>query len=249
MENYFEKQYELRFYEMNEFAEASPATVLALLEETAAEHCYSIDYGLFDLMKQNIGWVLVSGAMEMIRYPKYKEKVVIRTWLSSSTTVKGYRENIIYDEQFNIIGRAKGLWLFFDIKRRRPVPVYEEIKDRWKFCPEESIVHDIAKRIEPIETAKFIQEYKVIPMDIDMYHHVNNIRYLQWLLDSIPVEFIQNNFMHFIDGRFMSEIQDGDEVVCLTEHSSENTFLHTAKIKKTNKICATATTIWKERAK
>ena len=60
MENYFEKQFELRYFEMNKFGEASPTTILALLEETAADHCYSINHSLYDLMLQNIGWVLVS---------------------------------------------------------------------------------------------------------------------------------------------------------------------------------------------
>jgi acyl-ACP thioesterase len=73
---------------MNKYGEASPAIMLALLEEAAAEHCQSINYGLYDLLKQNIGWVLVSGVMKMKRYPNYKEKIVIKTWLSGYTNVK-----------------------------------------------------------------------------------------------------------------------------------------------------------------
>jgi acyl-CoA thioesterase FadM len=74
MENYLDKTYELRYFEMNKFGLASPTTILTLLEETAAEHCYNIGYSLYTLEKQNIGWVLVSGAIDMMRYPKYKEK-------------------------------------------------------------------------------------------------------------------------------------------------------------------------------
>ena len=107
MEKYFEKQFELRYFEMNNFGEAASTTILTLLEETAAEHCYSINHSLYDLEKQNIGWVLVSGIMTMNRYPIYKEKIIIRTWLSSYSMIKGIRENIIYDEKRNIIGKAK----------------------------------------------------------------------------------------------------------------------------------------------
>jgi acyl-ACP thioesterase len=66
--------------------------------------------------------------MQMERYPFYKENITIRTWLSKYTTVRAIRENIIFDEQGNIIGRAKGLWLFFDIKRRRPIKISNDIK-------------------------------------------------------------------------------------------------------------------------
>ena len=39
MINYFEKQFELRYFEMNKFGEASSTAILTLLEETAADHC------------------------------------------------------------------------------------------------------------------------------------------------------------------------------------------------------------------
>ena len=241
--------YELRHFEMNKFGEASPAIMLALLEEAAAEHCYSIDFGLYDLIKENIGWVLLSGVMKIERYPRYKEKILIRTWLSKYSTVRGFRENIIYDEGGNIIGRAKGLWMFFDIKRRRPVPVFDEIVKRWSFIDEESIEHNISGKIDTVQKGDYTKEFKVRRSEIDMYLHVNNIKYLQWLLDSIPDEVIENNFLHFIDGRFISEIQYGDKVVMLSEkNSKDNSFHHTIKTKDTGRICACATTRWKPRS-
>ena len=115
---------------MNKSGEASATTMLTLLEETAADHCFSINHSLYDLLEKNVGWVLLSGTLQMERYPIYKEKITIRTWLSSYSTIKGIRENIIYDEQNNIIGRAKGLWVFFDIERRRPIQIFNEIKEK-----------------------------------------------------------------------------------------------------------------------
>lgn len=248
MENYFDKQFELMHFEMNKFGEASPTIMLALLEEAAAEHCYSINYGLYDLIKQNIGWVLVSGVVEMERYPRYKEKITIRTWLSAYSTVRGFRENTIFDEQGNVIGRARGLWMFFDIVRRRPVPIFEDIRSKWLFANEEAIEHSITTKIDPIHVAQFSKDIQVKQSEIDMYLHANNLRYLQWLLDSIPEEVIDTHYMQFLDGRFISEIQYGDEVLMLTEKdNSENCFKHTIKIKNTDRICAIATTKWKAR--
>jgi medium-chain acyl-[acyl-carrier-protein] hydrolase len=234
---------------MNKFGESSPTIILALLEETAADHCYSINHSLYDLMKQNIGWVLVSGVMKIERYPKYKENIIIRTWLSGYSAIKGIRENIIYDENFNIIGRAKGLWVFFDIKRRRPIQILDDIKEKWSFCNEESINYDIIKKIEAIDSAKYTKEFKVNRFDVDTNQHVNNIRYLQWALDSIPDEIIDNNYLHSIDGRFIAEAQYGDEITSFTDrYIRDNSLVHTVKTHN-NKICATAITLWKARVK
>ncbi|MDO9510592.1 MAG: thioesterase [Bacteroidales bacterium] len=248
MENYFEKQFELRYFEMNNFGEAAPTTILTLLEETAADHCYSINHSLYDLENQNIGWVLLSGILKMHRYPSYKEKIIIRTWLSSYSLVKGIRENIIYDEKRNIIGQAKGLWVFFDIMRRRPVGIFDSIKERWSYDIDESINYDITKKIKPIDSEIHIKAFNVNRYDVDTNQHVNNIRYLQWLIESIPDHIIDNYYLHSIDGRFIAEAQYGDEILSFTERDiNDNSFIHTIKTQKNNKVCATAKTLWKER--
>jgi acyl-ACP thioesterase len=94
----FSQEFCLRYFEMNKHGEASPTTILTLLEETASDHCLSINHGLFELFQQQIGWVLVSGVIEMYRYPKHKENIRLQTWLSTYTLVKGIRENLIFDE-------------------------------------------------------------------------------------------------------------------------------------------------------
>ena len=248
MKNPFDIQFELRNYEMNKYGEASPAIMLALLEEAAAEHCHSIKYGLYDLLKQNIGWVLVSGVMKMKRYPKYKEKIVIRTWLSGYTNVKGFRENIICDEQGGIIGRSRGLWIFFDISRRRPVRIFDDIKVKWSFYPETAMKHNLGNKVDTINSAEFVNEIRVKQSEIDIYQHANNIRYLLWLLDSVPEDVVDRNYLSFIDGRFISEIHGGQEIIMLTTpDKTYNEFIHTIKLKGTDKICATARTMWKKR--
>lgn len=246
-ENCFDKEFELRYFEMNNLGLATPTIMLALLEETAADHCYSINHSLFDLVKKNAGWVLVSGAMQIERYPSYKEKITIRTWLSSYSTIKGYRENIIFDENHNIIGRAKGLWVFFDIENRKPIPIFNDIKEKWGYYIEESININIKKKIEAIDFASHIKQFKVNRFDTDMNKHVNNIRYLQWVIESIPEDIADNYSLYEINGRFISEAQYGDTVLSLTNTDIVNdSFVHTIKIEGSNKVCATAKTIWRK---
>jgi len=247
IKNYFDKQFELRYFEMNKFGVASPTTILTLLEEIGSDHCYSINHSLYQLAEQNIGWVLISGIMQMERYPRYKEKITIRTWLSKYTKIKGFRENIIYDEQNNIIGRAKGLWIFFDIDRRRPVQIFDDIMEKWSFCNEESIDYNISKKIKAVENSDYKLEFKVNRYDTDMIKHVNNIRYLQWVVESVPEEIIDNYYLYSIDGRFIAEAHYGQTVISLTKNDTKDkSFIHSIKIKGTDKVCATAKTIWKK---
>jgi len=250
MENYFDKIFELRYSEMDKSGHASPTTILTLLEETAADHCYSIDTSLYNLREQDIGWVLLSGIIQMERYPTYKEKIVIRTWLSNYSFIKGIRENIIYDGQENIIGRAKGLWVFFDIKRRRPIQIFPDIKEKWSSSNEESIKHDITKKMEANDSGSYIKKFDVNRFDIDMYKHLNNIKYFQWVIDSMDEDVVDNCYLASIEGRFVAEAQNGDTILSLTKKDiTDNSFLHIIKVQDSNKVCATAKTLWKEKVK
>ncbi len=248
MKNYFEKQFELRYFEMNKFQEASPTTMLTLLEETAADHCHAIGNSLFDLLNRNIGWVLVSGTMQIDRYPKYKENIKIRTWLSEFTTIKGIRENIIYDEKNHIIGRSKGMWLYFDIQKRRPVPIDKVFIDKWGIDKEQSMEYNLKQKISPIEISENHLEYKVNNFDIDSNQHVNNIRYLQWAMDTMPQHFLDMYTLSGIDGSFLSEAKYGDIIISDTlAGEKENSFKHTIRTAKDEKVCVVAQTYWKLR--
>jgi medium-chain acyl-[acyl-carrier-protein] hydrolase len=250
LNHYFDHQFQLRYFEMNELGMASPATILTLLEEAAAEHCYSIDHSLYQLADRDIGWVLISGVLQMDRYPRYKERITIRTWLSSYSRIKGHRENLIYDERGGIIGRARGLWIFFDINRRRPVQIPDDIMERWALCEVESMDHDIGIKIEGIEKADYQRTFRINKYDTDMIKHVNNIRYLQWAIESIPDEIIDQYYLHTIDGRFIAEAYYGQSLVSRTKAlattSGDHSFVHSISIEGSGKICATAKTVWRK---
>lgn len=241
----FKKHFDLRYFEMGQHGEATPVTILTLLEETAADHCLSIGHSLYYLLEKGIGWVLLSGRMVMERYPEYKEKIAIKTWLSNVRTFRGTRENIIYDEKNKVIGRAKGYWLFFDIEKRRPARIFDEILERWNINPEESIEVD-STEVEALESATYRNEFVIHRFDIDSNEHVNNLRYLQWAMESIPDDVVENCYLHAIDGNFVGEAQYGHTIESLAEpEDSERTFVHTIRDIENNKVCSTARTVWK----
>jgi len=247
MNNYFEKEFDLRYYEMDAIAQATPVTIMTLLQETAADHCLYAGHSLFELMEQNLGWVLLSGAMQMERYPSYKEKITIRTWISTYHSIRGIRENIILDKDGNIIGRAKGLWLFYDIERRRPTKVAVSFKDAWGTDETISLDSNITDKLQPLEITKDAKEFKVNLYDTDTNKHVNNIRYLQWVMESIPEEILKDYYLHTIDGRFIAEAQYGDVLLSSIKQDDECSFSHAIHIKENTKLCALAKTVWKKR--
>ncbi|MDR2089237.1 MAG: hypothetical protein LBP73_07775 [Clostridiales Family XIII bacterium] len=243
MKNGFDKTYELRYFEMNRHGVASPTAILTLLEEAAAEHCHSIGYSPHILEKQNIGWVLVAGAMDMLRYPKYKESITIRTWISKYTPVRGYRENLILDAAGKTIGKAKGIWVFYDIIKMKPTPIFDEIKEKWGVNPDLSQEVDLAG-IKIIEGGEPLTEYAVHQSDIDSNRHVNNIRYFHWLIDSLPDKTSEHCFLRRIDARFCSEAKYGEKIRVYRSEPEPDAFLHTMRSNADNRLFVAAHSVW-----
>ncbi len=244
----FEKQYNLRYFEMNKFGEASPLTMATLLEETASDHCNEIDFGLFDLYAQNIGWVLISGFMHIERYPLFKEKITIRTWMSGFTTTRGYRENLIFDSNNNIIGRSRGLWVFFDTVKKRPVRIFDKIQERWPLYNEPCINYNIDDKLICAEKIQCKKHFDIYQYDLDANNHVNNLRYLQWALETVPEQYFDNKQLSTLDARFIKEAYYGQSIesVSLSE-DEDNCFHHRIINASTGNLCAAANTGWRER--
>jgi len=246
--NYFDSEFTINFYDLSQYEEALPMTMLRLLQETAGDHHFPLQENVIDLYRKNQGWVLLSGIMQFDRYPKYKEKILIRTWLSQYKSIRGIRENLIFDEQNNIIGRAKGLWLFFDVDKRRPVQIPEKFTNGWGKDTKVSIDYNVATKIPVLDNGEIMDVIKVKKFDIDANKHVNNLRYFQWLIEVIPDKVMKENFLHQIEGNFLNEANYGDQLVIYTKIiEMDKEFLHTVFDMTTNKVCVTAHTIWKSR--
>lgn len=245
---FFESKYTINYYDLSQYEEASPITMLRLLQETAGDHHFPLQENVIDLYRKNLGWVLLSGVMQFERYPKYKENIVIRTWMSKFKSIRGIRENMVFDSKGNIIGRARGLWLFFNIEKRKPVAVPDKFREGWGTDPNVSIDFDITNKIETINDGEFRDIIKVKKFDIDANKHVNNLKYFQWLIEIVPDKVMKQNYLYQIEGRFMHEANYGDQLLIYTKIVDMNReFLHTVYDLTTGKICVTARTIWKPR--
>ena len=62
--------------------------------------------------------------------------------------------------------------------------------------------------------------------DLDFNHHLNNVFYLQWILETVPDELLQNAVLDQIDIIYKMECQWKEEVACKTQILAENHLLH-----------------------
>ena len=240
----FVKEYEVRYKEVNDRQEATPVAIMNFAEETAAAHCDYVGRNVYDLQKEGIGWVLYAGCFHMEHYPHYREKIKIETWISGFKSFRGYREYRVLSEDNKPYGGFRGLWLYFDLNKRKPIPIDEIYYEKWAMRNEKAIDYEIEPRKSRIEKPDCSKSFAVQRYDIDSNNHVNNVRYMQWLMEAIPDEFYNKANMQYIQGTFIKETFYDRHVVSECQIISPNELLHTVTEKEHGTLLATARTTW-----
>ncbi|MFX4260793.1 acyl-[acyl-carrier-protein] thioesterase [Pelotomaculum propionicicum] len=238
----------VHYYEINSQRLASPVTVLNFFEEVAARQSEECGYGLGKLMSQGQIWILTNWSIQMERYPGWMEDVIVETKVCSFERFYAYREFKIRDKNKMILGTADSRWIFYDLKRNRPVRVPPDI----------AVVFGVdgmqaaGGRFPEIESAESCEqklEFMVRLSDIDMYRHVNNTRYVEWMLEAVPVDVHREYLPVKIEVAYKKETVYGSRVIsCAAQKQRDDggiEFLHQVTDKITGAELARAATQWK----
>lgn len=164
----------------------------SLLQEAAWQHARRLGFA-FDEADTPIFWVLHRVRMNFRRPPRWNEMVTITTWPSGIDRLYALREVRIDGADGARLIDITSAWVILDAVRRRPVRPGRHLPED-RIIPERLIELPAPRSgaIDPIdpervagqlETARW---HEVRPSDTDRNDHVNNVRYIQWLIDAAP---------------------------------------------------------------
>lgn len=207
----YRKAFQIPYFDTDKYSRATPITILKYLGETSGAHTDSIGFTVDKLKDLNYGWMLNRWKVQIFRYPKVYENIIIETWTSSVDKFYATREFIIYDEESMEIGRASTIWIFLNMEKKRPTRIPVEFIEAINPI-EEKIFEDYYNFKKEIHIEKYIDFY-VRRSDIDYNNHVNNTKYLSWMLESIPEYVYQNYILDEFEILYKKETVYGNTVL------------------------------------
>ena len=195
------------------------------------------------LMQQNRSWVLSRMAVEIDRQPKQYEEYSIDTWVNPhASRLISPRNFELRDNKGNLFGRAISQWCVIDFEKRMPVSL-EEIDDLFegKFCDAPSPC-EAPRKIRGIEPS-VTRRHEVRYSDIDFNRHVNTMRYIRMMLNTLPIEYLTEPHPLRLDIHFAKECRLG-EVLTIGYEQRENLSLFEIRNGE-NAVACTAAIEWK----
>ncbi len=223
----WEDEYSIAFCEVDTKEEVFLPTLWNFMQETAWHHADHLRVGYSDLMEHQSFWVLSRLSIQMDEYPRWGDQIRIKTWLTGATRLFALRNFSIANSKRNILGTAKSAWLVLDLKTRRPQKI-EPLFEHLRHLLDSSELAEEPEKLRDTVQPKMKKSFMVRYSDIDMHHHVNNTKYIEWIGDSYTLEMHQNYHIHTLQMNYLAESAHGDEISVYTERV-ENvplTFLH-----------------------
>ncbi len=223
---YIDVPYRVKLYDVDLNKNLTPASFFRILQETAGEHHIATrNTSILDSYLQGYSWILVRAKFSFSRLPRYQESITIRTWLSDIQRIKAIREYQVFDKAGQLIGSAKKLWAFFSVEKLRPAAIPEEVFKGWPTYSSTALEFS-RKFSTDLEEADYQVDLKVRRSDLDYNQHVNNIFYVQWMREVLPVE-LENNGIVEMESKFLAESKFGDILtVKRSKISPEGEFLY-----------------------
>jgi acyl-ACP thioesterase len=172
-------------------------------------HATQLGHGYEETLAEKTAWVLTRQKVVMEAWPQWGESISIRTWVRPLQGPFATRDFEMIKED-KIIGSCSTSWILMDLETRSAVLGDLGIipfEPRTDF----KLPYD-AKKVIIKDELEHRSTFEVRNSDLDMNEHVNNTRYVQWILDSIPREWHRHFVLHEYEVNFLAETHAGDKV-------------------------------------
>lgn len=210
--------------------------ILKVFENAGGMHSELVGYGLNNIEKTGLSWVLLGWKVKVINRPKYNTEIEIHTWARDSNKISTYRDFEIYDERGNLLIIATSKWILVDLNKEKMVELSPEIINLYQ--KEEKCVFEdrtIQKLKEPNSYSNQIS-YPILRSDIDINNHVHNLYYLDFAYEALPENVYRSKECNNIEIMYKKQIKLGDKIICkyskeensnfVTIKSDDNKILH-----------------------
>ncbi len=194
------------------------------------------------LMQSGRSWVLSRMAVELDRMPAQNEPYSIATWVYDNTRVLSTRNFELTDGNGTLFGRAVSQWCIIDFEKRMPVALSEYADLFEGYIVDAPAPCEGPRKVRGIEPQVF-RKHEVRYSDIDFNRHVNTMRYIRMMLNTLPIEYLTDNRPMRLDIHFAKECHLG-EILTIGYEQRENTSLFEI-LNNDGVVACTAAIEWK----
>jgi len=215
-----QEKFTVRSYEMDVQGVASVPAICNYLQEVAGNHATELGVAVDHLFRKNMTWVLSRLHIKVFRFPFWREEIKIETWPSGRQSKFATRDFLIFDQKHNILVKATSSWMIIDLKTQKPI-VMPAFMDEIRLPDRKRAIEDSFPKMKAPNNSNLERKFDVRLSDLDINQHVNNVKYIEWALESVPIDVWKDKILSELEISFRAETKYGDKIVIQTEQKDD----------------------------
>jgi acyl-ACP thioesterase len=239
------EQFTVRTYETDQDGRLSVLSLCHFLQEAAANHARELGVGLDALNGRNLTWMLSRLRLAVKRLPVAGEPLTVCTWPTGRDRLFALRDFIVQTEGGSRCAAADSAWLIIDEKRRRPVRV-EPFLEPLTAAEGGPVMEKPIPRLPEPGAGQAGRRFSVRYRDLDGNRHVNNVTYVEWVLEGFNPAFVDSRSLVRLEVEYLAEALAGETVFCTNTPVEESPghYLHGVFREGDGRELARARTRW-----
>jgi acyl-ACP thioesterase len=216
------------------------------MQEAASRHAEALGVSIQQLLLENYTWLLSRLKIKIASFPVWQDRITISTWPSGAQRLFALRDFQLKDKHDQTVAAAVSAWLVLDVEKRRPVRIGPFIE---KLRPLEGqhILPDALDKLPGLEFRTHEKKFVVRYRDLDINQHVNNVSFVEWLVESIPKGVLNTSVLAELEINFMAEAFYEDRILaaCHPLDPHNTSFHHSLIRQQDGQELARAVTVWR----
>jgi medium-chain acyl-[acyl-carrier-protein] hydrolase len=215
----------IRSYDVDFHKRATAEALCRSFLEAAWNHAEQLGFGYLALAGQNKLWVLSRLLVQIDLYPHWGDNLQLRTWPRGTSGVFALRDFEICSTAGQRMAVGSSSWLVLDATTHRPQRIDKLFLPAATPETRSGLGRDPKKLPDSVMTeAAFTAAVQYT--DIDVNRHVNSARYVGWLLNAYPAEFLENHELRTLEINYVGEARWTDILSVQSRQRSELEFVH-----------------------
>jgi len=210
----WEESFKIRTYDVDFNDKVKLSSIFNFMQEAATNHADHLNVGFKELLEEGLFWVLSRVIIEVVDFPRLGDKIKVETWPKGTNKLFALRDFKIYNSENEVIAKATTAWLMIDSEKMRPQRP-KVFVEKIPYFRDTHALLELPVKIQEPQMKDVVFNKKVRYTDVDINNHMNNVKYVELVIDS----FCQNTFkekqIHKMQINFLSECRFEDEIQVL----------------------------------
>ena len=219
------------------------------MQDAAGNHAAVLGVSMERLGQDDLAWVLARIRVTPESLPAVHERILVETWPVGVEGLQFRRDFVLRREDGSIIARAVTHWIVISTATRKVcrVPAFiAEIALSNTATALEDTKSKLPEAGPEFETCSF----RARLADVDRNHHVNNVRYMDWILESVPENVRATMQLADMEVLFRAESFRGDHILARAMPEAEagetgRGFVHSLVREEDGRELVRARTLWR----